>query len=299
VGASDGIGPDAKFHYPSAPAIAPDGTLFVADETSIRSVAADGNVATFVGMLGSTGFVNAQGTAAKLNAPDDMVFASDGTLYFVESSNAMVRAVSTSGAVTTFAGQLDKSTGYYNGIGTAAYFHIPVGICISPDSTMLFVLDTSNHNIRKIVRSTAAVTTFAGSEEGFSGNYAGTGTAALFYYPSAITADGYGNLYVCDYHSIIRKITPSGVVTDLQTFFATSITVTPDGAFIYVGYGSKISRITAAGVATLVAGGEDTGSVDGVGTDAQFNHVIGMVYHSGTLYATDMRNHNIRKIVIT
>jgi sugar lactone lactonase YvrE len=302
-GALDGIGTAAMFYRPHAPAIAPDGTLYVADGTSIRSVSADGNVATFVGMLGSTGFVNAQGTAAKLNAPDDMVFASDGTLYFVESSNAMVRAVSTSGVVTTFAGQLDKSTGYDNGIGTAAYFYIPVGICISPDDTMLFVLDMYNNNIRKIIRSTASVTTFAGSVDGsVGGNYDGTGTAALFYYPMAITADVYGNLYVCDggvNEGYLRKITPSGEVTTLQTVFATSITVTPGGAFIYVGSGSEISRITAGGVATLVAGGETAGSVDGVGTNAQFKNVIGMVYHGGTLYATDMSNHNIRKIVIT
>jgi len=66
------------------------------------------------------------------------------------------------------------------------------------------VTDWSNHLIRKIVISTGAVTTVAGT--GSSGSANGTGTSASFYYPGGITTDG-TNLYVGDtFNDLIRKI---------------------------------------------------------------------------------------------
>ena len=64
--------------------------------------------------------------------------------------------------------------------------------------------DTSNHLIRKIVISTGAVTTVAGT--GSSGSANGTGTSASFSNPIRITTDG-TNLYVADDNNhLIRKI---------------------------------------------------------------------------------------------
>jgi len=66
------------------------------------------------------------------------------------------------------------------------------------------VVDTSNHLIRKIVISTGAVTTLAGTGSIRFAN--GTGTSASFYNPIGITTDG-TNLYVADYgNHLIRKI---------------------------------------------------------------------------------------------
>ena len=64
--------------------------------------------------------------------------------------------------------------------------------------------DYYNNLIRKIVISTGVVTTLAGT--GSPGSSNGTGTAASFNYPVAITTDG-TNLYVGDYgNSVIRQI---------------------------------------------------------------------------------------------
>jgi NHL repeat len=59
---------------------------------------------------------------------------------------------------------------------------------------------------------------------GSLGSMDGTGAAALFDNPSAIAADGAGNLYVADtYNSTIRKVSPSGVTTlaGLAGYFGT------------------------------------------------------------------------------
>jgi len=103
-------------------------------------------------------------------------------------------------AVTTLAGT--GSTGSANGTGTSASFNSPRGI--TTDGTNLYVSDLSNHLIRKIVISTGAVTTVAGT--GSSGSANGTGTSASFYRPKGITTDG-TNLYVADRgNHLIRKI---------------------------------------------------------------------------------------------
>ena len=108
--------------------------------------------------------------------------------------------LSLSTAVTTLAGT--GSSGSANGTGTSASFNIPHAI--TTDGTNLYVADQNNHLIRKIVISTGAVTTVAGT--GSSGSANGTGTSASFNLPYGITIDG-TNLYVADtFNYLIRKI---------------------------------------------------------------------------------------------
>ena len=60
-----------------------------------------------------------------------------------------------------------------NGTGTAARFDLPAGIA-SDGAGNLFVADTGNSTIRKIVIATRAVTTFAGAV-GATGGVDGNG----------------------------------------------------------------------------------------------------------------------------
>ena len=100
--------------------------------------------------------------------------------------------------VTTFAG---SSSGSTDATGTSASFNSPDGI--TTDGTNLYVADFDNHRIRKIVISTGAVTTIAGSSQGSTD---ATGTSARFYNPTEITTDG-TSLYVADTDNHrIRKI---------------------------------------------------------------------------------------------
>ena len=117
------------------------------------------------------------------------------------SSSTTTDNTTTSGAVTTLAGT--GSTGSANGTGTSASFNNPRDI--TTDGTNLYVADFDNHLIRKIVISTGAVTTVAGTT-GSSGSANGTGTSASFNYPVGITTVG-TNLYVADQNNhLIRKI---------------------------------------------------------------------------------------------
>ncbi len=202
--------------------------------------------------------------------------------------------------VTTFAGSGDF--GNTDGTGTAASFFGPSGMALDTSGN-LYIADTDNHLIRKISPS-GVVTTFAGS--GNEGSADGTGTNASFDGPRGMALDASGNLYVADTnHHLIRKISPSGVVSTLagggteEGFaFPEDLAVDASGnVFVADGINHKIRKITPAGVVTTFAGSGNEGSVDGTGTAADFHRPKGITLDkSGNVYVADTGNHRIRKI---
>ena len=201
-GSANGTGTSASFNYPYG--ITTDGTnLYVGDATNhlIRKIVISTGAVTTVAGTGSSGSANGTGTSASFYNP--IGITTDGTNLYVaddDQSGLVRQIVISTGVVTTLAGT--GSPGSSNGTGTAASFYYPEGI--TTDGTNLYVGDTSNHLIRKIVISTGVVTTVAGT--GSSGSANGTGTSASFGEPKGITTDG-TNLYVGDYgNSVIRQI---------------------------------------------------------------------------------------------
>lgn len=195
-------GTTASFTLPQG--ITTDGTnVYVADSGSnkIREIAiASGAVSTLAGS-GSPGNANGTGTAATFNQPQGIT--TDGTnLYVADTANNTIRQiVISSQAVTTLAGS--GSAVSADGTGTAASFNLPQGI--TSDGTNLYVADTANNTIRKVVISSAAVTTPAGTA-GSPGNSDGIGTAAQFNKPTGLTTDGI-SLYIADFlNNTIRKM---------------------------------------------------------------------------------------------
>lgn len=148
------------FNSPSG--ITTDGTnLYVTDtgsNTIRKIVISTGESSIFAGSTsGSAGSTNGTGTGALFNGPTGIT--TDGTnLYVADKGNNTIRKIVIStGAVTLFAGSSTGASGSTDGTGTAALFNGPSGI--TTDGTNLYVSDAGNNSIRKIVISTAAVTT--------------------------------------------------------------------------------------------------------------------------------------------
>lgn len=217
AGALDGAGTAATFNTPKG--IGNDGTyVYVADtyNHTIRQVLiSSGAVTTMAGYAGTAGTADGTGGAARFNSPFGVV-ATGGNLYVTDTGNNTIRKVTAAGVVSTLAGTAGTS-GSADGTGTSATFNAPTAI--ATDGTNLFVADTSNHTIRKIVISTGAVTTWAGTA-GLSGSADGTGSAARFNVPIGLAIDTAGNLYVTDQnYTKVRKITSAGAVTTLAATF--------------------------------------------------------------------------------
>ena len=108
--------------------------------------------------------------------------------------------------VTTLAGTCCNSGSNDNDNGTLASFFQPWDI--TTDGTNLYVADSFNHKIRKIVIDNGTVTTLVGPAAGSQDNDStdGTGNAARFYGPIGITTDG-TYLYVTEYsNNKVRRI---------------------------------------------------------------------------------------------
>jgi sugar lactone lactonase YvrE len=304
-GSTDGVGTAAKFYKPTAVAFDTLGNLFVTDSwnCSIRKITTDGTVTTFAG--GSYGNVNGVGTAAKFNWPYALSIDSSNNIYVADPEIHAIRQISSSAVVTTFAG---GTQGYTNATGTSAQFNTPFGIAVDRLDNII-VLDSYNNSIRKI-SSLAEVTSLY---DNTSRDKDGTGRFAQFAYPTSLTSDRDGNIYIVDQNNYrIRKMSPSGVVTTLAgstsgnvdgvgtaAKFAGLSGITIDqlsNLYVTDTTNNNIRKITPDGTVTTLAGGTQ-GSADGTGSSAQFYSPRGIIADSeNNLYVADALNHSIRKV---
>ncbi|MGB4446551.1 MAG: T9SS type A sorting domain-containing protein [Cloacibacterium sp.] len=223
--------------------------------SNILQISPAGFVSVFAGCLSCTGNTDGFGTWARFNSPTGIAIDSNNNLYVADTGNHIIRKITPAGNVTTIAGS--GVAGNTDGTGTSAKFSAPRGIAIDNNDN-LYVTDYNNHRIRKIT-PTGNVTTFAGST---NGQIDGQGTAAKFSYPSGITIDGNGNLYVTDINTI-KVISPTGYVSTLSGNYA----------YDYI---------------------------DGVGTSARFNMPLAIFADSnGDLLISDSNNNRIRKLTLS
>ena len=187
-GSADGMGSAARFSGPCGVAVDSAGNVYVADEgnNTIRKVTPGGVVTTLAGLAGSSGSADGTGSAARFNMPYGVAVDSAGNVYVADSYNDTIRKVTAGGVVTTLAG-LAGSSGSADGTGSAAQFDLPMGVAVDSAGNV-YVGDCENSTIRKVTAG-GVVTTLAG-QPGSSGNNDGVGSAARFYGPRGVAAQG-------------------------------------------------------------------------------------------------------------
>ena len=266
----DGNGTAARFNNPEGLAISSDGkTLYIADSRNNRIRKMDlssGAVTTLAGRA-FPGSNDGTGGSAGFYGPRAVALTPDGkTLYISDSGNNMIRKLDVAtGAVTTVAGKGALAPGMDDGIGGAASFRDPRGIALSSDGSVLYVADTRNNLIRKIVLATNAVSTLAG-HPGFPGIEDGAGSSAFFNQPVALAVNG-NTLYVGDSsNASIRAI-------DLSSNNVTTI---------------------AGGVKAL--GMPISGKTDGDVSVALFQYTGAIAYANGKLFIADIPAETLREL---
>jgi len=201
-GYADGPGNTAAFYYPAGVAVDAAGFVYVTDEQNnrIRKITPDGVVSTLAGN-GTAGFAEGQGDAAEFNSPNGIAVDAAGNLYVADHYNNRIRKITPGGLVSTLAGSGNQ--GFNLGQGAAADFNSPTGVAVDPSGNV-YVADTNNGRICKITPG-GWVTTLAGN--GYAGYVDGPGRYAWFKFPTAVTLDPAGNVYVTEFsNNVIRKI---------------------------------------------------------------------------------------------
>ena len=220
------------------------------------------NFSTIAGVAGANGSnLNGTGGSADptmFNNPSGLVIDASGNLIVADTSNEVLRMVSPTGLVSTYAGT-PLTVGILDGVVSHALFNSPQNP-VADSAGNIYLADYASHTIRKITPG-GVVSTVAGSA-GNAGTDDGTGTSAKFNHPKGIAVDGSGNLFVTDSGNYtIRKISSTGAVSTLAGKAGTS------------------------------------GSTDGTGSAALFSIPTGIaVDSSGNLYVSDTGNHTIRKV---
>jgi len=317
-GTTDGSGSSARFNAPRGVAVDGSGNIYVADyfNQTIRKITSSGVVTTLAGSAGVSGTANGTGGVARFKSPEGVAVDGSGNIYVADTSNQTIRKVTSSGVVTTLAGDPGFSCSF-DGTGSGAGFCYPQGVAVD-GSGNIYVADSNNQTIRKVTPS-GVVTTVAGSA-GTTGTANGTGSAARFNEPAAVVVDGSGNVYVADSNNAtVRRMTSSQVVTTVAG--SPGLTGTSDGTGnaalfnwptgvtadtsgnIYVADAASntIRMMTPGGVVTTIGGlAGVSGTADGPGSSARFSSPRAIAVSSfGIFYVADENNNRISKGVPT
>ena len=171
------------FSTPSGVALAADGTVYVADtgNHAIRRVTRDGHVSTLAGD-GTPGFADGPALQARFNGPVGIAFASGGRLLVADTYNDRIRAIDSSGMVTTLAGS--GRPGLSDGVADAASFDTPAGIAVDARG-LVYVADTGSGLVRTVDANGLVATPAWAAGAGFAR-------------PIGVAAGADGEVYVAD-----------------------------------------------------------------------------------------------------
>lgn len=295
-----------------------------------------GYACNWAGVPGEVGF-NGDGLPLRetqLYWSMDMIFAKDGTPWFIDWNNHLVRKVEKDGTVKTVVGWIDpvfpgdgapdeREPG--GTLGTNVQLNHPTDMIEADDGT-IFLMAWHNHKLRTINPETSKVTIVGGAGAGFSGDN-GPLNKALFKQPVSLERDPDGNLYISDQQNFrIRKVDTAGNVTTIagdgtpgfagdegpalsaKFAFEAGSNPEPTGGLAY-GHGklyisdtlnNRIRELDlASGVIRTIAGTGEKGFAgdDGPALQAQFNHPRDLeLGPEGDLYIADTDNSRIRAL---
>jgi streptogramin lyase len=252
-------------------------------------------------------------------------------LYYLiaDAENNVIRSVdTTTGTITTFAG---NGTPGYSGDGgpaTDARLDYPTGLC-ADQSGNIFIADTMNNRIR-MVDPDGIITTVAGNGSSGSSGDGGPATDALLNEPEGVAVDGLGNIYIADTqnHYIRRVDSATGTITlyagkpgvagyKMEGGPADNAELNePQGLYVDAsgnlfiadtgncmirkvdGLTKKITRVAGAVSGTTPSCGDSGDGGQATATKLDRPHGV-YVNKDGNIYIADEDNHRILKVDIT
>ncbi len=324
VNASDSVAasppPEAPFNGPGGVAVAPDGTIFVADTGNHRIRQIDpltGGVSTIAG-TGAKGFAGdgEAAASAELDSPTDVAYVS-GTLYVADRGNNRVRSFTVGGGITTVVGTGVAGSAGDGAAGAAstAQLNRPYGLAVG--SGYLYVSEGGSNRIRRVTLADGSVSTV--------NKAVGTGATAaeIVLGKPAGVAVGSGSLYIVDTdQNLVRKIEPiaadgsasivagtgvpgaagdGGAATSAQLNNPIEAVLDGQNHLYIIDQGSKLVRVVAAKTDLIFGANVQAGNIYTVAGETASGSALGQpvglaFLPGGDMLVSDSGNHVVKRI---
>src|SRR5436190_9358634 len=292
-----------------------DGNISFTHAAKVGKITPAGTIVTVAGQ-NTPGYGGDGGPAssALLAFPAVVVTAPDGTYYFNEFTNQVLRKVNPAGIISTIANIL--GTGGEGSPLNLARFESIEDIYLD-NAGDLYIVDRVGNKVKKVNMATNQTFTIAGTGvAGFSGD-GGPAIAAQFNKPTSVAVDNAGNIYITDEVNFrIRKIDPSGIITTIAgtgasgktgdggpaiiaTLFKPHDLDVDNAGNVYLGdWGNGVRKISMTGIITRVAGNGISGySGDGgPATLARTGACNISVDVNKNIYISDFEFNAVRKV---
>lgn len=263
-----------------------NGTVYFTDRNNNRVYKIDETgTAVVVAGTGEYGYSGDGGpaTGAELYGPTGITIASDGTIFFADADNSVIRSIGTDGIIETFAGNGDWGNYGDGGNALEAALMYVEGIDIGNDGSLYFA-DAIANRVRKISPDGKIMTIAGNGPIGHSSweeipNDRGDGGLAIearLISPSDVAVSKDGTVYIADtYAHHIRKVTPEGIINRIAGKYGEKVYQYSPNDDDNGGFNFEIGPSPATRLSWPVA----------LSTDANDN-----------LYSSDIGNGRLRKI---
>jgi len=323
-----GLATAALLHSPSEVFTDANNNLFVADtgNSIIREVTVVDKKIHAVAGNGTSGFGGDGGTAtlAQLSSPRGLFVDSSENIYISDTGNSFVRLV------TALDGRIHQDVG--NGTlsfsgdsfpATGASLSAPNGVAVNGVGD-IFIADTSNNVIRRVLNSTGIIQTVAGIGTAGLGGNNGLATSALLNGPSGVFVDGFGNFFIADTNNNeVREVLAAtgniktvagngtagfngdnGFAVNAELSGPTGVSVDGSGNIFIADRGNNVIReVTAAdSLIHTVAGNHTAGfsGDNGPATSAELSAPADVAVDAfGDIFIADTGNNVVREVLAT
>ncbi len=243
---------------PSSLAVGPNKNLYMADLTrnQVLERLPDG---TFVPVAGSgtVGFSGDGGpaTRAQLNSPWGITFGPDGTLYIADYGNGRIRAVSSSGIITTIAGTGAPGAWVADGTPALEASLDPAAMAFGPDALMYVADDQEVLRLEPDRTFTRVLGENANQDAGLFG-IGGPARSASADGANGVAIDTSGNIYVAGSNTkAVLMVDPGGIVHFLGDLYPRGpggMVTAPDGSVVAMD-ALAVVGLSPEGIKTLIS----------------------------------------------